>query len=154
MSQQNFRALGVSANVAGALEARGFHTPFRIQNLVLPDALAGRDVLAKSPTGSGKTLAFALPIVERTAAADARPSALVLALSDKPLPAKPASRGVEMGVDRLELSTFRLSSECSNQLSYTPPIVKRTPSARRAKDGGPDRSRTGNFLLAKQAFSH
>jgi len=35
-------------------------------------------VLAKSPTGSGKTLAFALPIVERTTAADARPSALIL----------------------------------------------------------------------------
>ena len=31
-----------------------------------------------------------------------------------------------VGVDRLELSTFRLSSECSNQLSYTPPIVQRT----------------------------
>ena len=29
-----------------------------------------------------------------------------------------------MGVDRLELSTFRLSSECSNQLSYTPLIAK------------------------------
>src|SRR5262249_29247585 len=52
--------------------------PFRIQSLVLPDALAGLDVLAKSPTGSGKTLAFALPIVERTTTADPRPSALVL----------------------------------------------------------------------------
>ena len=31
-----------------------------------------------------------------------------------------------VGVDRLELSTFRLSSECSNQLSYTPPIDERT----------------------------
>lgn len=60
-----------------------------------------------------------------------------------------------VGVDRLELSTFRLSSECSNQLSYTPLIVQRTSRLRRAKaDGGPDRSRTGNFLLAKQAFSH
>jgi ATP-dependent RNA helicase RhlE len=75
---QSFRELGVSPPVADALTARSVHEPFRIQALVLPDALAGLDVLAKSPTGSGKTLAFALPIVERTTAADARPSALIL----------------------------------------------------------------------------
>jgi superfamily II DNA/RNA helicase len=78
MSQQSFRELGVSASVADALAARSIHEPFRIQELVLPDALAGLDVLAQSPTGSGKTLAFALPIVERTTVTDARPSALVL----------------------------------------------------------------------------
>jgi ATP-dependent RNA helicase RhlE len=76
--QQSFRELGVSPPVVDALAARAIHEPFRIQALVLPDALAGLDVLAKSPTGSGKTLAFALPIVERTTTADARPSALVL----------------------------------------------------------------------------
>jgi ATP-dependent RNA helicase RhlE len=78
MLHQSFRELGVSAPVIDALAARSIHQPFRIQALVLPDALAGLDVLAKSPTGSGKTLAFAIPIVERTTAADARPSALVL----------------------------------------------------------------------------
>src|SRR6188472_680622 len=75
---QSFRELDVSPPVVDALAARSIHEPFRIQALVLPDALAGLDVLAKSPTGSGKTLAFALPIVERTTATDARPSALVL----------------------------------------------------------------------------
>ncbi len=76
--QRSFRELGVSEPVADVLAARSIHQPFRIQTLVLPDALAGLDVLAKSPTGSGKTLAFAVPIVERTAPGDARPSALVL----------------------------------------------------------------------------
>ena len=76
--QRSFRDLGVSASVDDVLEARSIRRPFRIQTLVLPDALAGLDVLAKSPTGSGKTLAFAVPIVERTAAGDPRPSALVL----------------------------------------------------------------------------
>jgi superfamily II DNA/RNA helicase len=76
--QQSFRELGVSPPIVDALTARSIHEPFRIQALVLPDALAGLDVLAKSPTGSGKTLAFALPIVERTTTADARPSALIL----------------------------------------------------------------------------
>ena len=63
MSQQSFRELGASRPVVDALAARLIHQPFRIQELVLPDALAGLDVLAKSPTGSGKTLAFAVPIV-------------------------------------------------------------------------------------------
>ena len=75
---QSFRELGVSPPVVDTLAARSIHEPFRIQALVLPDALAGLDVLAKSPTGSGKTLAFAVPIVERTTTADARPSALIL----------------------------------------------------------------------------
>jgi ATP-dependent RNA helicase RhlE len=78
MSQQGFRELGVSAPVVDVLAARSINQPFRIQELVLPDALAGLDILARSPTGSGKTLAFALPIVERMTASDTRPSALVL----------------------------------------------------------------------------
>ena len=75
---QTFHALGVSASVERTLADRGIREPFPIQSLVLPDALAGRDVLAKSPTGSGKTLAFALPIVERVAPDRGRPEALVL----------------------------------------------------------------------------
>src|SRR5207248_4872209 len=78
MSQHSFRELGVSARVVDALAARSIHTPFRIQELVLPDALAGLDVLAKSPTGSGKTLAFAIPIAERTVPSNRHVSALVL----------------------------------------------------------------------------
>jgi ATP-dependent RNA helicase RhlE len=74
----SFRDLGVSAPVADALRARGVEAPFPIQTMVLPDALAGRDVLGRSQTGSGKTLAFALPIVERLDPAAPRPSALVL----------------------------------------------------------------------------
>ena len=78
MSQQSFAELGVSAPIVDALAARSIHEPFVIQELVLPDALAGLDVLARSPTGSGKTLAFAVPIVERMSASSAQPSALVL----------------------------------------------------------------------------
>jgi superfamily II DNA/RNA helicase len=78
MSDQSFRALGVSPEVAGALEQRGIVTPFPIQALVLPDALAGLDVLAKAPTGSGKTFAFGLPILERATPADGEPSVVVL----------------------------------------------------------------------------
>jgi len=73
-----FRALGVSEPVEQALRMRGLDAPFPIQSLVVPDALAGRDVLARSRTGSGKTLAFALPLVERVHPSGKSPTALIL----------------------------------------------------------------------------
>jgi ATP-dependent RNA helicase RhlE len=75
---ESFEALGVSAPVARALAVRDIVAPFRIQTLVLPDALAGRDVLAQAPTGSGKTIAFGVPVVERTDPGTRTPSALIL----------------------------------------------------------------------------
>ena len=57
-----FTDLGVNARVRDTLARRGVTEPFAVQTLVLEDAIAGRDVLARSATGSGKTLAFAIPI--------------------------------------------------------------------------------------------
>ncbi len=79
MSKQSFAELGVSHAVRAALARRGITAPFPVQRLVLEDALAGRDVLVKSPTGSGKTLAFGIPLAERLDASDTMPGALVLA---------------------------------------------------------------------------
>jgi len=79
MSKQSFADLGVSRPVSGALARRGITAPFPVQRLVIEDALAGRDVLVKSPTGSGKTLAFGIPLAERLESSDPTPSALVLA---------------------------------------------------------------------------
>ncbi len=74
-----FDALGVSGDLVAALSERGITTPFPIQALTVPDALAGRDVCGKAKTGSGKTLAFGLPIIERVGRAESRrPKALVL----------------------------------------------------------------------------
>ena len=74
----DFRPLGVSEAVCQLLAARGIESPFQIQTLVIPEALRGGDILAKSPTGSGKTLAFAIPILERLDPSQPRPAALVL----------------------------------------------------------------------------
>ena len=75
---ESFSELGVPARIVGKLAERDIHTPFPIQERVLREALAGRDVLAKAPTGSGKTLAFAIPLVERLTIGDRHPAALVL----------------------------------------------------------------------------
>jgi superfamily II DNA/RNA helicase len=79
MKHETFAGLGVSEAVVKELAGSGITAPFAVQKLVIPDVLAGHDVLAQSPTGSGKTLAFGVPLVERLRDSDARPSALVLA---------------------------------------------------------------------------
>ena len=79
MSMQSFADLGVSRAVVGALGEQGITAPFAIQQQVIGDVLAGRDVLVRSPTGSGKTLAFGIPLVDRIAAESRRPAALILA---------------------------------------------------------------------------
>ncbi|MFL5967042.1 MAG: DEAD/DEAH box helicase [Gaiellaceae bacterium] len=78
MSQQSFRELGVSPDIADVLARRSIHEPFPIQALVLPDAIAGLDILGRAPTGSGKTLAFGIPLAQRIDRSSRRPAALVL----------------------------------------------------------------------------
>jgi superfamily II DNA/RNA helicase len=76
-----FGALGVPAPLAAALASGGITEPFPIQAAILPDALAGRDVLGRGRTGSGRTLAFSIPLAARLAGGHTmacRPRGLVL----------------------------------------------------------------------------
>jgi superfamily II DNA/RNA helicase len=78
----SFRELGILPETAEALEAVGITTAFPIQEMTLPVALSGSDVIGQAKTGTGKTLGFGIPILERvTVPADveagrARPEAL------------------------------------------------------------------------------
>src|SRR3954469_301639 len=74
-----FADLGVLPVLSEALAARQISSAFAVQELVIPDVLAGRDVLAQSPTGSGKTLAFGIPLIQRLARSPKRHAGLVLA---------------------------------------------------------------------------
>ena len=47
------------------LDKMNFKNPTPIQELVIPLALQGKDVIGKSPTGSGKTHAYLLPILNK-----------------------------------------------------------------------------------------
>jgi superfamily II DNA/RNA helicase len=76
---KSFADLGISRAVASELTKQGIRKSFPIQSQVIPDALAGHDVLAQSPTGSGKTLAFVAPILDSLDPGARRPAALVLA---------------------------------------------------------------------------
>ncbi|WP_019634785.1 DEAD/DEAH box helicase [Actinomadura atramentaria] len=77
----SFAELPLPKALLTVLAEQGVTEPFPIQSSTLPDALAGRDVLARGRTGSGKTLAFGLAVLARTAGRRAeprRPLALVL----------------------------------------------------------------------------
>ena len=60
-----FRSLGVAAEIAEALEQGGMPTAFAIQELTLPIALLGDDLIGQARTGMGKTLGFGVPLLDR-----------------------------------------------------------------------------------------
>ena len=69
----SFADLSLSTDVVAALAEQGITDPTPVQDAVLPDALAGHDVLGRARTGSGKTLAFGLPVLSRLAGRRSRP---------------------------------------------------------------------------------
>ncbi|WP_087483325.1 DEAD/DEAH box helicase [Brachybacterium massiliense] len=62
---ERFEDMALPDELLGVLADQGFEHAFEIQSVILPDALAGRDVLARAETGSGKTLAFTLAMTAR-----------------------------------------------------------------------------------------
>ncbi len=75
----SFADLGVADDIVAELESQGITTPFPIQTMTLPDALAGVDITGKAQTGSGKTLAFGIPMIMKVGASKSRkPHGLIL----------------------------------------------------------------------------
>jgi superfamily II DNA/RNA helicase len=61
----------VLSETAEALEALGITEAFPVQEMTLPVALSGSDVIGQAKTGTGKTLGFGIPLLQRiTVAAD------------------------------------------------------------------------------------
>ena len=61
---QSFTELTISQYIKDRLSAAKFTIPTPVQAAAIPQALAGKDVLATAQTGTGKTLAFLIPIIE------------------------------------------------------------------------------------------
>jgi ATP-dependent RNA helicase RhlE len=66
---QTFAMLGLSAELLRVVAEQGYSEPTPVQAQAIPVILAGRDVLAGAQTGTGKTAGFALPLLQRLAAA-------------------------------------------------------------------------------------
>ena len=76
-----FAALGLLPELTRALADRGYIEPTAVQSRVIPEILAGRDILAGAQTGTGKTAGFTLPLLQRLRAdgrASKAPRSLIL----------------------------------------------------------------------------
>ena len=60
-----FAELGVDPAIVAALARAGIERTFAIQELTLPLALAGDDLIGQARTGTGKTLGFGVPLLQR-----------------------------------------------------------------------------------------
>lgn len=70
---KTFAELGVREEIVRALAENGINHPFAIQELTLPLALAGDDLIGQARTGMGKTYAFGVPLLHRISTDEARP---------------------------------------------------------------------------------
>ncbi len=76
--QKGFDALMLSKAVLRVLDDVGYETPTPIQEQMIPEILAGKDVVGQAQTGTGKTAAYALPLVSRINLKIKNPQVLVL----------------------------------------------------------------------------
>ena len=61
----SFAELGVAAEICDGLATRGIMRTFAIQELTLPIALSGQDLIGQARTGMGKTYGFGVPLLDR-----------------------------------------------------------------------------------------
>ena len=73
-----FGKLGLSEPVLKVLNDVGYETPTPIQEQIIPEILAGKDVVGQAQTGTGKTAAFALPLLSQINLKLKNPQVLVL----------------------------------------------------------------------------
>ncbi|WP_042770920.1 DEAD/DEAH box helicase, partial [Streptococcus sobrinus] len=60
-----FTELHLAEDILQAVEKAGFVEPSPIQEMTIPLALEGKDVIGQAQTGTGKTAAFGLPTLNK-----------------------------------------------------------------------------------------
>ncbi len=78
-NNKSFTNLPIDENLIKATLRCGYEEMTEVQELVIPVALEGHDVLAQAPTGTGKTCAFGLPILENVNIKSNNAQVLILA---------------------------------------------------------------------------
>ncbi|OBI97436.1 DEAD/DEAH box helicase [Mycobacterium sp. 1465703.0] len=116
-TELTFAQLGVRDEIVRALAEKGIESPFAIQELTLPMALAGDDLIGQARTGMGKTFAFGVPLLQRiTAGTAARP----LNGTPRALIVVPTRELCLQVTDDLTLAAKHLTAEDDRPLSVVP----------------------------------
>lgn len=115
--QPTFAQLGVRDEIVRALAEKGIERPFAIQELTLPMALAGDDLIGQARTGMGKTFAFGVPLLQRvTSGTAARP----LNGTPRALIVVPTRELCLQVTDDLTLAAKHLTADGGRPLSVVP----------------------------------
>jgi ATP-dependent RNA helicase DeaD len=75
---QSFIEFGLTPRILRAVETMGFEEPTPVQERVIPQMLAGKNIIVQAQTGSGKTAAYGIPIAESVDPAQPQVQSLVL----------------------------------------------------------------------------
>lgn len=75
----SFSTFNLHPKLLSNIEGLGFTIPTEIQQEVIPEAIAGKDISGLSRTGTGKTCAFLIPTLHRLA--NSNPESLALCLA-------------------------------------------------------------------------
>jgi ATP-dependent RNA helicase DeaD len=108
----------IAAPLAAALAAKGYATLTPVQEAMLADGVAGRDLLVSAQTGSGKTVAFGMAIADELLAGADRllfadvPMALIIA------PTRELALQVARELDWLYADAGALIATCVGGMDY------------------------------------
>lgn len=61
----SFLAFNLDKTMVSSLNRQGYFSPSKVQELVIPRALQGQNLVVKSETGSGKTHAYLIPLLTK-----------------------------------------------------------------------------------------
>lgn len=76
--ENKFKKYNLCDEIIKALDGIGYVNPSDVQSKVIPEIIAGKDIVVKSQTGSGKTAAFGIPLCEKVFWNESKPQVLIL----------------------------------------------------------------------------
>ncbi|CAI6042277.1 DEAD/DEAH box helicase [Cohnella sp. JJ-181] len=130
VDRRTFAALGLCAELTAALAEAGMQEPTSVQSGVIPELLAGRDGVLRSPTGSGKTLAYLLPLLQLVDPAKRETQAIVIAPTQElamQIVRVSEKYGEPLGVKTVALIGGAALSRQLDRMKGKPAIVVGTP---------------------------
>ncbi|MHB0996866.1 MAG: DEAD/DEAH box helicase, partial [Elusimicrobiales bacterium] len=124
-----FYGLGIAPKLLEALDKLNFKTPTPIQHKAIPPASEGKDMVGIAQTGTGKTIAFAIPMIQRLAAAGSGKGLVVVPTRELALQVAEVARQFTpmMGMSCAVIIGGESMNRQTQELRRNPRIVIATP---------------------------
>ena len=113
--KHDFGTFGLDQRLVKTIASLGMSSPTPIQDQIIPEILAGRDVIGLAETGTGKTAAFLIPLIKNTSE-DLRRQTLILA------PTRELAIQIEEELRKLSAGLRIFSVTCVGGMSIHPQI--------------------------------